>query len=255
VWLPAVAAVLWLAVPAGAGAQQRGGQGQAPPTPQAQAPVDLTGVWVSQVTEDWRWRMMTPPKGDFASIPLNNEGERVGNLWDPVKDEAAGEQCRSYGAPAITRIPGRMRISWENPNTLKVEYSAGTQTRLFRFDLPQPSLAQPPQPVRGQATWQGNSAAVWEIAGGRGASRSGSLKVVTTGMRPGYLRKNGPPYSANAVVTEHWHRTNEPNGDSWLIVTTLVEDPTYLDQPFIVSTHFKREPDASKFVPTPCTSR
>jgi hypothetical protein len=117
-----------------------------------------------------------------------------------------------------------------------------------------PSLAAPARPVSGQPSWQGNSAAAWEVAGGRGA-RAGNLKVVTTGMRAGYLRKNGPPVSANAVVTEYWHRLNEPNGDSWLIVTTLVEDPTYLQQPFIVSTHFKREPDASKFVPTPCTAR
>jgi hypothetical protein len=244
-------------VPAALESQQRGGgqRGQqAPPTAQAQAPVDLTGVWVSQVTEDWRWRMTTPPKGDFASIPLNDEGERVGNLWDPLKDEAAGEQCKSYGAAAITRLPGRMRISWENPNTLRVDYSAGTQTRLFRFDLPMPSLAMPVRPAGGAPTWQGNSAAVWEIAGGRGA-RFGNLKVVTTGMRAGYYRKNGPPYSANAVITEHWHRANEASGDSWLIVTTLVEDPTYLDEPFITSTHFKREPDASKFTPTPCTSR
>jgi hypothetical protein len=234
--------------------QQRGGQQGPPPTPQQQAPIDLTGVWVSQVTEDWRWRMVTPPKGDFASIPLNAEGERVGNLWDPVRDEQANEQCKSYGAAAITRVPGRLRISWENPQTLKVETSAGTQTRLFRFDLAMPSLAAPARPVSGQPSWQGNSAAAWEVAGGRGA-RAGNLKVVTTGMRAGYLRKNGPPVSANAVVTEYWHRLNEPNGDSWLIVTTLVEDPTYLQQPFIVSTHFKREPDASKFVPTPCTAR
>jgi hypothetical protein len=198
--------------------------------------------------------MVTPPKGDFASIPLNDEGERVGNLWDPVKDEAAGEQCKSFGAAAITRVPGRLRISWENPTTLKVETSAGSQTRLFRFDLPMPTLASPAPRPSGQPTWQGNSAAVWEMAGGRGA-RAGDLKVVTTGMRAGYLRRNGPPVSANAVVTEHWHRLNEPNGDSWLIVTTLVEDPTYLTGPFITSTHFKREPDASKFMPTPCTAR
>src|SRR5207302_5333422 len=98
-------------------AQQRGGQGQPaqpPPTPRAAAPIDLTGYWVSIVTEDWRYRMVTPAKGDFASVPLNPEGTRVGNLWDPAKDEAAGEQCKSYAAPAIMRVPGRVHITWDN---------------------------------------------------------------------------------------------------------------------------------------------
>src|SRR2546427_1410898 len=78
-------------------AGQRGEAPQPPQTPRAMAPIDLTGYWVSIVTEDWRFRMVTPPKGDFASVPLNQEGIRVGNQWDPAKDEAASEQCKSYG--------------------------------------------------------------------------------------------------------------------------------------------------------------
>src|SRR6202167_1709678 len=77
-----------------------GGPPQPPKSAEASAPADFTGYFVSVVTEDWRWRMVTPIKGDFASIPLNNEGRRVGNAWDPDKDTAAGEQCRSYGAGA-----------------------------------------------------------------------------------------------------------------------------------------------------------
>ena len=69
------------------------GRGGAPPTPKAAAPIDITGYWVALVTEDWRYRMMVPAKGDFSSIPLNAEGRRVANLWDPAKDEAAGNQC------------------------------------------------------------------------------------------------------------------------------------------------------------------
>lgn len=81
------------------------------------------------------------------------------------------------------------------------------------------------------------------------------MKVVTTRMLPGYLRKNGVPYSGDAVLTEYYTRTNEPNGDSWLIVTTIVEDPRYLQQPFITSTHFKKQPDAAGWNPTHCTAR
>src|SRR5258706_16033912 len=109
----------------------QGGQGPAaPPQPaKAAAPIDLTGTWVSIVTEDWRWRMVTPAKGDYVTIPINAEAKKVADAWDPAKDEAAGEQCRSYGAPAIMRVPGRARIPGQDDNTLKVETDAGAPTR------------------------------------------------------------------------------------------------------------------------------
>jgi hypothetical protein len=73
-------------------------------------------------------------------------------------------------------------------------------------------------------------------------------------MRPGYLRRNGVPYSEKTVLTEYFTRVKEPNGDQWLVVTTIVEDPQYLEQPFITSTHFKREPNGARWKPTPCTA-
>ncbi len=248
-----------LTVLASTGAFAQGPQGRAgarggpPPAAQAAAPIDLTGYWVSLVTEDWRWRMVTPPKGDYASVPLNPEGRKVADTWDPAKDEAAGNQCKAYGAAAIMRVPTRLHITWENENTLKVETDAGTQTRLFHFG--------PSQPPAGEAGWQGYSAAEWSLvgAGGRGGRggppQGGSLKVVTTHMKPGYLRKNGVPYSANAVVTEYFDRTIEPDGNSYLIDTNIVDDPQYLQQPFITSTHFKKEPDGSKWHPSPCEAK
>jgi hypothetical protein len=221
--------------------------GRGPATAQAAAPLDLTGYWVSVVTEDWRYRMVTPAKGDYASVPLNADARKVADSWDPAKDEAAGEQCRSYGAPAIMRVPGRVHITWQDDNTMKVETDAGTQTRLFRFSG---------SPAGPGGDWQGASSASWEtIGGGRAPVRGGSLKVVTTKIKAGYLRKNGVPYSANAVLTEYYDRTIEPNGDSWLIVTTIVDDPMYLNVPFITSTHFKKQADASGWNPTPCAAR
>lgn len=229
---------------------QGGRQGGAPPTARAAAPIDVTGTWVAVVTEDWRWRMRTPPKGDYASLPLNEAATKAADAWDPAKDTAAGEQCRAYGAAAIMRMPGRVRISWENDTTLKIETEAGTQTRLLNFA----AAAQ-----RGEPSWQGTSIANWQPAGGgrRGggaALRGGSLRVITTNLRPGYLRKNGVPYSANARVTEYINRTSEANGDSWLIVTTAVEDPQNLTSRFVTSSHFKKVPDGSAWSPTPCSA-
>ena len=87
-------------------------------------------------------------------------------------------------------------------------------------------------------------------------ARAGNLKVVTTRMRPGYLQKNGVPYSGNAVLTEYFSRTIEPNGDSWLILTSIVDDPQYLTGPFIRSTHYKRLPDTNTaWEPEPCSAR
>jgi len=232
-------------------------------TPRAAAPVDLTGYWVAVVTEDWRYRMVTPARGDHPSVPLNAAGNALANAWDPAKDEAAGEQCRAYGAAGIMRAPGRLHITWQDDTTLKIDTEAGTQTRLLRFPSTSSGQATSVGPD-GAPGWQGQSAAAWEFAGpargGRGAApagpRSGNLKVVTTRMRTGYLQKNGVPYSANAVLTEFFNRTIEPNGDSWLILTSIVDDPQYLTGPFIRSTHYKRLADSNTaWEPEPCSSR
>lgn len=247
------AAALVVLLPSGLFAQ--GGRGGPPPvplTPKQNAPEDLTGYWVSLVTEDWRFRMVTPAKGDFASVPLNGPGRAMANQWDPDKDIAAGEQCKSYGAPGLMRVPGRLHITWVDDNTLKVEMDSGEQTRTFHFN------AQPPADEK--PSLQGYSVASWEgPPPGRGAARgpmkAGSLKVVTTHLKPGYLRKNGVPYSANTVVTEYYSRTNETDGTSYLIITTVVDDPMYLAQQFITSTHFKMEPNGSKWMPMPCEAK
>jgi hypothetical protein len=248
------------------------GAGRGPATPKASAPVDLTGYWVSLVTEDWRFRMVTPPKGDYSSVPINAEGRKVADAWDPDKDIASGNQCKAYGAAALMRVPGRLHIDWADDNTLKIDTDAGTQTRLFHFGTAQPGgLLTSTAPVPASAQLQGYSVAIWDMAGGgrggRGgggglggppapaAPRGGSLRVVTTHLSPGYLRKNGVTYSENTVLTEYYDRTNETDGVSYLIVTTIVEDPQYLTGQFITSTHFKKEADGSKFSPSPCTAK
>lgn len=234
--------------------QGRGGRGGPPPgpppTPKAAAPIDLTGYWVSVVSEDWRFRMVPPPKGDTQSVPLNGEGIKVTNAWDPAKDEAAGEQCKYYGAPAIMRNPGMLHITWQDDRTLKIETDAGMQTRLLHF-----GTANSPA---GEPTWQGNSAAEWETPrAGRGAPppKTGNLKVVTDHLRAGYLRKNGVPYSAGTVLTEYYDLIQGVDGNPWLVVSSLVQDPTFLRMTFITSSNFKKQADASGWDPTACSAK
>jgi hypothetical protein len=253
--LLAGAVVFLIAGAAQAAAQQPAtGQGrQGGGGARAGAPVDLTGTWVSVVSEDWRWRMRTPPKGDYASLPLTEAAIQVADAWDPARDTAAGEQCRAYGAAAIMRVPGRVRISWADDNALRIDTEAGTQTRVLRFRASE----RPPD----APDWQGTSIAAWRLAGpgGRGggapAARGGSLEVVTTNLRPGYLRKNGVPYSAQAVVTEYFNRVTDPvDNQVWLIVTTIVEDPLYLTTRFVTSSHFKKVADDAAWQPRLCTA-
>jgi hypothetical protein len=234
-----LAAALALAVPATLDAQ-RGGRAAGPPvSPRQAAPIDLTGHWVSPIIEDWKYRMVTPNKGVFDAVPLNPAGRKLGDSWDPARDEAAGEQCRAYGAAAIMRLPGRLRISWQDDATLKVETDTGTQTRLFRFGG---------AAAAGEPTWQGHSVAQWNAA-------ARNLRVVTTNLKPGYVRKNGAPYSGRATVTEYWDLNVLPNGDRWLTVITTVDDPEYFTRAYTTSSDFKKLPDATGWNPTPCSAR
>ncbi len=288
------AALVWLSGASVAEAQGRGGRSAPPPTPKAQAPIDLTGYWTAVVTEDWHVRMLTPPKGDFGSgvagtienpgvgvigsgpnpsdkgnIPYKAAAAQMAMKWDPAKDEAEGNACKGYGAPGLMRLPTHLHITWPDENTLQIDADFGTQSRIFHFGPPadqgrldysnatlfpsQPQKLEPPAGV--EPSWQGYSIGTWTIMGGRGTTfeRGGSLKVVTTKLKPGYYWKNGMPYSANAVLTEYFRVMELPDRSQWIRLTQIVDDPDYLTQPWIVNYAFKKLPDGSKWNPTPCS--
>lgn len=221
---------------------------QVPRSARESAPIDLTGQWVAIITEDWRFRMVTPPQGDYPGVALTPAGAAIAAAWDPAKDEAAGNECKAYGAAAIMRVPGRIRIAWQDDSTLEVQADAGRQVRTLHFG----SVRDPAEP-----TWQGVSRAEW-IPHGGGFGRpvtNGSLKVVTTQMKEGYLRKNGVPYSASTVLTEYFDILNEPDGSQWLVVKSIVEDPIYHTAPPITSSNFRKQPDRGGWDPQPCSAR
>ena len=239
---------LLVAVPIGAAAAYAaqgpgpgGGQGAAPA--RDAAPVDLTGYWVSIVTEDWIERMSpdSPPSGTGGGFG--------GGGGAPAPAAAGTEPCRAYGAAGSLRVPGRLHITWADENTLQVEMDAGSQTRLFHFN---PSGAPP-----AENTLQGYSVAAWETGGGRGGrggrgaaapARWGSLRAVTTNLGGGYLLSSRSSYSDATVLTEHF-AYHSAFGDDYFTVTAIVEDGGSAN---ITSSTFKKEPDGSKFSPTGC---
>lgn len=216
-------------------------RGQSEPPGRATAPIDLTGYWVSVAFEDWKFRMVTPDRGVFDGIPLNAEGRRVGEAWDPEADAAAGDACKAYGAPAIMRMPGRFRISWEDDRTLRIDTDNGEQTRWLHF-----AQSAPGAPSR-----QGYSFAEWQPAPGGG----GSLKVTTDNLLPGYMRKNGAPYSDRTTMTEYLDAHSLPNGDVYLTLATRVTDPVYFSGPDLKSTDLRKLPDDGGWEPTACSVR
>ena len=259
-----------------------------PPTAQSAALVDLTGNWVSVVNQDWRFRMMTPPKGDYAQIPLTPAARKIADSFDPARYGGANYQtsgivdCRAYGAANVMRMPTRLRITWDSPNVLKIETDWGQQTRLFRFDagrlygdLPQDLLMSTVGTSQQPASLQGVSEAMWERpyqinsavwqrgpagrGGGLGTERQGeqqtggSLAVLTTNLSPGWLRRNGVPYGSRTRVIEHYRTFQDPTGAQWFNVTTQVIDPEFLNRPFNTTSDFRKEPDGSKWAPHPCS--
>jgi len=264
-----VAALLILLSSGFAAQRPAAGQGGAAGSARAAATDDYTGYWVSEVTEKWRFRMLVPDKNDYTMVPLNPEGRRVAATWDPAKDQATGEACRGYGAASLLQVPGRLHVTWQDDNTLRMDTDSGTQTRLFHFGGTAPATEKP--------SWQGYSAAEWagdeprdrrDGQGGPVQDKEGRLivdraqqkpadylKVVTTRLRPGYLQKNGVPYSGNALVEEYFETFSDPyTKNTWLVVTTMVTDPQYLIEPLLMHAHFKKLPDASGWDPTPCTA-
>jgi hypothetical protein len=238
--------------------ERAGGQAQpaaparpaAPPrAPKVAAPFDITGNWVSIVNEDWRWRMVTPPKGDYASVPLNPEGRKQADTWTEDQDGS----CKAYGVGNLMRMPTRVKISWVDDKTLKMETDYGVQTRLLHFDRTDIKA--------GPRTLQGDSLANWEYPDANGNAPTmvapakitfGSLHVVTTNHTDGWLRRNGVPYSEDARINEYIDAWKSSDGADWFVVTTMVDDPRYLLRQFLTSSHFKREPDDSKWKLHPC---
>ncbi|MGH8141021.1 MAG: hypothetical protein ACREU2_00670, partial [Steroidobacteraceae bacterium] len=222
----------------------------------ARAPFDPSGYWVSLITQNWRYRMVVPGRGEYADVPINMVAKRLADAWNPAADTAAGKQCEAYGAAVIMRNPERLHITWQDENTLRVETDEGMQTRLLHFK-------HEPSDASIVPSLQGYSAARWlqdttvnTFGAPERMSKTdhyGSLAVNTDHLLPGLLRKNGVPYGAQTTMSEYWDLRTLSTEDQWLTVSTKVQDAEYLFRPYVYDSIFQKEPDGSKWHPSPCT--
>lgn len=224
-----------------------------PASARAQAPFDATGYWVSLITQNWRFRMVLPGHGDYAGIPINLKGKQFADAWQAAPDIAAGRQCEAYGAPSVMQIPERLHIAWQDGQTLRVDTDAGEQTRLLHFGGASPDAASPSLQGDSRARW-----AVFALANPAGAAtadrgpRYGTLVVTTGHLMPGLLRKNGVPYGTQTTVSEYW-KLHSLGAVRWLLISTKITDPEYLDTPYVYDSIFQQEPDASRWTPSACS--
>ena len=247
------------------GGRQGGGPPPAPQTGQSARLTDFTGYWVSVVNQDWFLRMITPPKGDYRQVPLNAAARKVADEFDPAqyggdKYQTSGiVDCRAYGAAGVMHMPTRIHITWASANVLKIETDWGEQTRLLNFDparlngdVEMMMRTGEIGPTQAAPSMQGHSFAMWELpyrlnanqwqrgnagrggggltgSGGDLAQPGGNMAVLTTNLTPGWLRRNGVPYSARTRVIEHFLTFQDPTGANWINIVTEVNDPEYLN--------------------------
>jgi hypothetical protein len=238
-------------------AQPPGFQPPVQRSPREAAMVDVTGYWVALVTEDWLWRMVTPPVGDVTSVPLNPAGRQAANSWDLERDNANGDQCKAFGAAGLMRQPLRLHITWEDDDTLRIDTDIGQQTRLLHFAPDASATAEPSLQGQSQAGWT-RSVGGFDMRAFFGDPKDtpqgpikASLKVVTDNLLPGYLRKNGVPYSAGTELTEYFS-TIATSDNQYLTLLSIVRDPMYLTGDFVTSSQFRKEADDANWNPSPC---
>ena len=199
----------------------------------ALAQIDLSGEWAARFHEDQLERIPGPEVGDYSGIPLNDDLRLRADTWDASLLTLLEEQCIPHPATYSLRGPADLRITNDiDPVTQQVRAiviygTFGRATRVIWMD------GRPHPPEYAPHTWAGFSTGKWE---------GETLTVETTHIKAGYLRRNGVVHSDQATITEHIYR----HGDV-LTITSIREDPVYLDEPFVQSTNWVSNP--VQFVP------
>ena len=203
----------------------------------ALAQVDLAGVWADRITEDSYERSGGPPLGDYQGIPLNDAGRMKADSHDHSEWSLPEFQCRPHPGPYQWRALGAVRISEDiDPVSrelrgFRLEYLRSMDRWIYMDGRPHP-------PAWAPHSWSGFSTGKWD---------GNMLVVTTTHLKGAYLRRNGASFSDKATMMEYITR----HGD-YLLITMIVTDPVWLEEPFIQTTHYELDPH-TQLAYYPCT--
>ena len=178
------------------------------------------------------------PPGDYLGIPLNDMGRMRANTSNPTDWGLPEFQCRPHPAPYLWRANGNVRFIKEI-DPVSRELTAYHVQWVRSLDRPIYMDGRPHPPEWALHTWGGFSTGRWE---------GNTLIVTTTHLKEGYLRRNNVPFSDQARMTEYIIL----NDDRYLLIVMVLEDPIYLEEPFIETSNYLRTTD-SQLPYYPCT--
>jgi hypothetical protein len=199
----------------------------------ASAQVDLAGEWgaLNGVSEDQPHRNPGATLGDYTGLGINDAARRKAQSWDASILSQPERQAQPHPAQYSYRGGGgpNLRITKiVDPVTARLiayqfyGYFGGADRIVWMDGRPHPS-------PYAEHTWSGFSTGVWE---------DGKLKVTTTHMKMGVIQRNGVPISPKAVMVEYWIRHRDE-----LTLVTWIDDPIYLEEPFVRTTNWLWAPD------------
>lgn len=182
---------------------------------------NMTGMWTAMYHEDELERTDPgSPAGDYLGMPINDEARLRADTWDADLVSVLEHQCIPHSAIYAMRAPSNLKIS-------TIDDPASGQIVAFIVDGTYTGprtiwMDGRPHPSEFAAhTWSGFSTGAWE---------GDTLRVETTHLKAGYLRRNGVMFSDQAVLTEFFDLH-----DKYLTLTSIVEDPVYLTEPLVRS--------------------
>jgi hypothetical protein len=192
------------------------------------AQMDLSGAWGQRFHEDLPERGAGPEIGDYLGLPITDAARLRADSWDAGKWTMPERQCEPHPADYGPRGPASMRIS----STLDpVSQDVVSWHTTLMWMLPRRTIymdGRPRPSPNAQHSWQGFSTGQWE---------GDMLKVTTTHLKEGWIRRNGVPRSDRATLVEYFIR----HGD-YLTLVTVVKDPVYLTEPFVRTSNWVLDP-------------
>ena len=192
---------------------------------QGARPPDIAGEWRLDSAED----PGQPPLADYLGLALNEAGRLRADTTPESIWGTPEYQCRPHSAPHQWRGVGGARILKDlDPISREI---TGYRVQFMRsLDRPIFVDGRPHPPAWAPHSWSGFSTGEWI---------GQTLKVTTTHLKDGYLKRGGPQTSDMLTMTEFITRH-----DDMLSIVQVVDDPIYLDEPYVLSITYTYDPNA-----------